>query len=166
MGHFIYAIVAPAATADAISNVWPELPRLDKSNGFAVFPVDAELIDDRIGPEDTPIETENKSMLLTFEFHELLRELSRDGQLAYVETEYFGGLGGQCALVCRDGNDLMSLTWDSIGPINDALALIGMPRGTFRDLFAAVGFDKVRSNNDILEIIADQSTDNDRSSED
>ena len=166
MGHFIYAIVAPAATAISVSKIWPELPRLDNNNGFTIFPVDAELIDERIEPEVTPTETENKFMLLTGEFHELLRELSRDGQLAYVETEYFGGLGGQGALVCRDGNDVMTPTWDSIGPINDALALIGMPHGPFLDLFAAAGFDKVRSNDDILGIIADRSDKDASNSED
>ena len=105
MGHCIHVIVAPTSTADSISEQWPELPRLDRANGFAIFPIDADLIDARIAPDKTPTETGDEFMLLTNGFRVQLRKLSLGGQLAYVETEYFGGNGGQGALVCRDGDD-------------------------------------------------------------
>jgi len=100
-------IVAPTSTADSISEQWPELPRLDRDNGFAIFPIDADLIDARIAPDKTPTETGDEFMLLTNGFRTQLQDLSRGGQLAYVETEYFGGSGGQGALVCHDGEEIM-----------------------------------------------------------
>lgn len=45
MGHHIHVIVAPAVVGDVISAIWPELPRLDRGNGFAIFPVNENLID-------------------------------------------------------------------------------------------------------------------------
>ncbi len=161
MGHCIRAIVAPLATADAISHYWPELPRLACSNGFAIFPVDADLIDARIAPDKTPTEAGDEFMLLTCGFRELLRSMSQSGQLAYVETEYFGGVGGQGALVCRNGIELMPPTWHATGIINEALELVGIDRPSAGDRFDAVGFGNVRDNHDLLELIAARTPNND-----
>lgn len=161
MGHCIHAIVAPLATADTISDLWPELPRLDRDNGFALFPVDAELIDARIAPDRTPTRTANEFEQLTNGFRTLLQSLSRDGQLAYVETDYFGGIGGQGALVCRDGEEIMPPSWSGSGTINRALKLIGLKRGLLADRFTAAGFAQVRNDDAILDLIAAQSAQND-----
>jgi hypothetical protein len=156
MGHCIHAIVAARPTADVISAAWPELPRLDRDNGFAVFAVDAELIDARIAPDETPVTTGNEFKLLTDGLRALLKTLSRDGQLAYIETDYFGGVGGQGALVCRAGEEIMSPTWQKSGAIDKALKLIGLPRGILADRFAAAGFAQIRNNDDLLTLIEDQ----------
>ncbi len=160
MGHFIHAIVAPDATANMIATHWPELPRLDRDNGYSVFPVDAALIDAKIDPDKTPPETDNAFMLLTDAFCKMLKAMSHNGQLAYVETEYFGDVGGQGGLVYRNGDEIMAPTWSEAGTINDALGLIGMERGNYADRFVASGFGLVRSNNDILNLIQAQTTSN------
>jgi hypothetical protein len=159
MGHCIHAIVAPSETADSISSHWPDLPRLDNDNGFAVFPIDAEFIDARIATDKTPTVTGDEFMLMTNGLRSLLRTLSADGQLAYVETEYFGGVGGQGALVCRNGSEIMPPTWRESDTINDALKLIGVPRGAFADEFVAAGFGLVRNNDQILDRIANAEND-------
>jgi len=153
MGHCIQAIVAPIGTATVISREWPEVPRLDCDNGLAIFPIDADLIDKRIAPDKTPTTTGDEFMLLTGGFLNLLRALSRGGQLAYVETDYFGGAGGQGALVLREGEEIMPPTWCKSGTINDALKLIGLKRGMFGDEFDAAGFGLVRRNDQIVEMI-------------
>ena len=158
MAHCIHAIVAPLATADVIAICWPELPRLDRENGYSIFPVDAELIDAKIAPDRTPTVTDDTFMLMTNGFRHLLQEMSKNGQLAYVETEYFGGVGGQAALVCRNGGEIMPPTWSESGTINDALGLIGMERESFADRFIAAGFGLVRNNDGIRELIQVQSS--------
>lgn len=160
MAHCIHVIVAPTPTADSISQQWPELPRLDRDNGYAIFSVDADLIDARIAPDSTPTETGDEFMLLTSGFRNQLRTLSCGGQLAYVETEYFGGAGGQGALVCRDGDEIMPPEWNESGTINDALKLIGLKRGLVADRFTAAGFAQVRSDDDVLDLIAAQAAEN------
>jgi len=114
------------------------------------------VIDARIAPDTAPTETDDDFMLLTNGFRSLLRTLSNGGLLAYVETEYFGGVGGQGALVCREGNEIMPPTWQKSGTINDALKLIGLKRGSYTDEFVAVGLGLVRRNDDILEFIDTQ----------
>jgi len=157
MGHCVQAIIAPLSTADAISAFWPELPRLDRANGFSIFPVEAEPIDARIAPDKSPAATDHQFMQLTGAFRDHLRAISRDGQLAYVETDYFGGVGGQGALVCRRGDEIMPPTWRKFGAINEALRLIGVKRPWIGDRFRAVGLSDVRSNGDILDLIAAES---------
>ena len=156
MGHCIQVIVAPFATADLIAYRWPELARLDRKNRYSIFPVEADLIDAKITPNKTPTVTDDAFMLLTDGFRNLLRVLSRDGILAYVETEYFGGVGGQGAIVCCNGKEVMPPIWRKSGTINDALKHIGMKRGLLYDRFAAAGFMQVRDNDDILDLIASQ----------
>jgi hypothetical protein len=157
MSHCICLLVAPVAAASRISEHWPELPRLDREDGYSLFPVDAELIDAKISPDKTPQESGNEFMLLTHRFRQLLQLLSEGGELAYVETEYWAGVGGQGALVCRDGHEIMAPTWSESGTINEALMLIGVQRGRFADRFDAVGLADVRGNDDLLELIAAQS---------
>jgi len=158
MGHYIHAIVAPRATAESISAVWPELPRLELHNGFVVFPVDAESIDTRIAPDITPRTTGDEFMLLTDGFQRLLQAVSSGGCLAYIETEYFGVTGGQGALVYKNGIEVMPPTWRSFGSINDALGRIGMEPSKNGDQFCAARFDTVRDNDGILDLIAQQKT--------
>ena len=105
--------------------------------------------------------TGDEFMQLTHGFRSFLQTLSRGGQLAYVETEYFGGEGGQGALVCRDGQEIMPPTWNKSGPINNALKLIGLKRGILGDRFAAAGFAQIRSDDDILDLIAAQTPQDD-----
>jgi hypothetical protein len=93
MAHCIHAIVTPHATANTISIDWPELRRLNRDNGFAIFPVEAELIDRKIAPDVTPTTTGDEFMLLTNGFRSILRSMSAGGVLAYIETELFGGVG-------------------------------------------------------------------------
>lgn len=156
MGHCIQTIVAPLVTANLVADRWPELPRLNRDNGFALFPVDAGLIDARIMPDQSPTESADEFLLLTNGFRRWLRQLSCGGQLAYVETDYFGGTGGQGALVCRNNLEIMPPTWSESGTINQALGMIGLKGVWQADSFAAAGFTVVRSNDDLLQLIAIQ----------
>lgn len=156
MSHCVHAIVAPESFADAILAAWPELPVLRHKSHFCIFPVDYELIDAKIEPETTPRETGDEFMLLTPAFENYLRELSRGGVLAYVETDYFGGVGGQGAIVFRDGSEVMRPKWHDSGAINTALEMIGVPRSLAGDRFSMVGLDDVRHNEDVLDKIAAQ----------
>lgn len=81
----------------------------------------------------------------------MLIEASRGTSLVYFETEYFGGLGGQGAAVFADGALIYGPISAAIGPINEALALLGVavtPPAT--DAFDAVGLGLHRSAEDWL----------------
>ena len=66
-------------------------------------------------------------MLITDEFCDLLQSLLQVGMVAYIETEHFGGTGGQGAAVYSNGTELMAPSWSNSGTINDALKALGVP---------------------------------------
>jgi hypothetical protein len=83
----------------------------------------------------------------------LLAELSRISPVAYVYTEYFGGVGEQSALAFVGGHLATphsgagrALPWSSsIGPINAALAAMGVVRERGQDEFDSIGLGLHRS---------------------
>ncbi len=82
----------------------------------------------------------------------LLAELSTHGPIAYVETEYFGGVGDQAAAVYSNGAlvysvgivDLDDPRHGGIGNINGALELLGVDVGDGVDAFDAVGLSTLQ----------------------
>lgn len=71
------------------------------------------------------------------------------GGLAYVETEYFGGTGGQAAFAFVDGREAVApQSARSAGPINQALRRIGVVRTLADDEFDAIGLGGRRSMDD------------------
>jgi hypothetical protein len=86
----------------------------------------------------------------------LLELLSRHAPSAYIETQYFGGAGGQSAIVFRGGHlaigplviDAASLAppprGDRMGPINQALREVGVRKSGAIDEFEAAGFEDLR----------------------
>jgi hypothetical protein len=83
---------------------------------------------------------------------EELRRSSHEGPLIYFETEYFGGTGGQGAVVFRDGELVFGPNWAAIGPINHALKLIGITvEAPARDEFETVGLHRHRRTEAWLE---------------
>ena len=72
--------------------------------------------------------------------------------LLYFETEYFGGMGTQGAAVFRDGEIAFGPQSAELGPINDALAVLGVrPQPPAVDEFETVGLQRHRSVGEWLE---------------
>jgi len=72
------------------------------------------------------------------------------GGLAYVETEYFGGSGGQSATAFVDGREAMApqRARGGGGAINQALRAIGVKRSVADDEFDTIGLGERRSMDD------------------
>ncbi|WP_333741173.1 hypothetical protein [Streptomyces sp. IBSBF 2806] len=89
-------------------------------------------------------------------FEKLLAQWSAAGPVAYVEAEYFGGVGEQRAAVWADGVltlgplDAPAKKWFSraVTPISQALRRLGARRSLGEDEFEAVGLDRHRNNDD------------------
>jgi hypothetical protein len=78
------------------------------------------------------------------------QSLSVSGPVAYVEAEFHGGQGGQCALVWARGGVVLGPLLGPIGPINQALRTLGVRPGRDDDEFAAVGLGRHRFTEDWL----------------
>jgi hypothetical protein len=148
MGHCIQALVVPPGIADRLQSSYPQLPRVVARQGFVILPVDTDFIDSVT--ETRPPQSTDSFMLLTDAFQDFLQGLSRLGPVAYIETEYFGGTGGQGAAVYADRRVVMKPEWGGSGPINRALKLLGVQRGLLGDRFSALGLGVYRSNDDLI----------------
>ncbi|PXA91489.1 hypothetical protein DMC47_25625 [Nostoc sp. 3335mG] len=80
-----------------------------------------------------------------------LRQASVGGQLAYIETNYFGGAGSQAAALFRDGAVVMRaakpidrLPAHEDHPINSALRHLGVAASRDMDEFDALGLGRFR----------------------
>jgi hypothetical protein len=78
-------------------------------------------------------------------------EISKLGRTAYIETEYFGGVGAQAAAVWEAGRLIYGPKKGEIGPINDALQLLGVVPTPADDEFAVAGLGRHRSNEEAIE---------------
>jgi hypothetical protein len=152
MGHSIHVIAATHAVIDSICKEVPQLRMLRITPQFAVIPVDFDLIDEIVSASSSQMSGDEFEQL-TPGFLELLRSLSRFGRLAYLETEYHGGQGGQGALVCFNRDLVMPPTWSSSDTINQALELIGVPEPETGDRFSAIGLDGYRRDEQIISAI-------------
>ena len=123
-----------------------------------LIPVDADFIDSVV--EAKPPQISDAFMLLTGPFREFLRELSRLGAIAYIETEYHGGAGGQGAAVYANGEIVMEPQWSASGEINRALKLLGVRRRLLGDQFSALGLGKFRCNEDLIAALTEESAPN------
>ncbi|QEV57270.1 hypothetical protein CP981_35250 [Streptomyces platensis] len=89
-------------------------------------------------------------------FERLLAQWSAAGPVAYVEAEYFGGVGEQRAVVWADGKLALGPVDEPtrrrfsrvVSPISQALRRLGARRSLGEDEFEAVGLDRHRSNGD------------------
>jgi hypothetical protein len=85
-------------------------------------------------------------------------EQSRRFPVAYIQTDYHGGTGSQCAIVWRDGavssgpletvDKQGSITPLRERAINRAVMELGVERGDARDEFEALGLNRHRDNDD------------------
>lgn len=79
----------------------------------------------------------------------LLAELSQLGPVAYLETEYFGGIGSQAAAAFAAGEPaFLQGETETQSPINEALKVLGVIRGHFADEFDALGLGRYRQMDD------------------
>jgi hypothetical protein len=91
-------------------------------------------------------------------FHHMLCSWSSHGPIAYVEAEYFGGIGRQCSAVWNGGTLIFGPAAIDDGqpgpvtgtPISQALARLGVVRGGHHDEFEAAGLSQHRRTEDWL----------------
>ena len=129
MAHSIRAIIVGPATLAGMRGALPGVLPAPLRQGFVAFPIEADFVDALVAPGPATCDDDAGFQLLTGPFRDFLRQLSRLGPLAYVETDYFGGVGEQGAGVFADGTTLMEPEWGRRGLIERALKRIGVRRG-------------------------------------
>ena len=112
--------------------------------GLSLLPMTEGLIDDitQLCPTAHPYE---EFVHFALPVRDLVSSVSRMGPVAYVEAEYFGGVGYQAAIVFDRGDVAQGPVRSSrIGPINSALRLLGVRAELGKDEFDTVRLGRYR----------------------
>ncbi len=169
MGHNIKAIVLERRTINKM-----ELDHLDFNwllleQNICIIPLTPKLHDQIV--YQSKIENNDGYtgfVYLGASIESYLKQLSMLGNVAYIETEYFGGTGNQSAIFYTDqkvisGPLTTETKWDSQnetyvtkpegkGAINQVLSLLGVKiEKGLSDEFESIGLTRYRTNETILE---------------
>lgn len=141
MGHEIQGVIVVADRARGIAALLGA-PVAQLDAGFAFVPLTDSAFDALCTGEGG--EAPPGFRWLIPKVSAMLAEVSRDTPLAWVETEYFGGIGAQAAALFVSGQR----AWVEAGPgfaIDRALRDLGVVREVHRDEFDVVGLGRYRS---------------------
>jgi hypothetical protein len=158
MGHHIHGFIAQLGPLGDTTVGSEKAVVLPLTQGFGFMPV-MQAPPDSAGP--WPFAVFER---LTLTWTSWAAEQSQLFPLAYIETDYFGGLGMQAAIAWQAGrikfgpeqsksewvNGQFSSTPLLDSAINHSLRLIGVVRGTHIDEFEALGLGQYRSDEDWL----------------
>ena len=91
--------------------------------------------------------TDGGTLALPESIGDLAAPLAKQCKLAYIEAEFFGGVGTQ-ASVTWDGRGVPSTPLIQPDAINEAMRFLGVVIGDHHDEFDALGLGKHRSTED------------------
>lgn len=153
MGYHVSGIVAQAqALAGIAADRGPGTP-IPLPHGLALLPLDEENVGGLAAdaPDATPPASPLSFEHLTPAVLAALTDLSAGCRLAYTETDYHGGTGGQGAVVCDGGRVVVPPPRGDgpRSPVSRALAHLGVRVGPAHlDAFDGVGLNAFRSNDE------------------
>ncbi|SCB56225.1 hypothetical protein GA0061105_10153 [Rhizobium aethiopicum] len=154
MSHNVVAVVGSPAAVSAIVDAagCPEPTTLPF--GLAIAPLGDQQIDRLTELQPGPSHQGFKS--LSAALAQAFATASENGQLAYIETAYFGGTGSQAAAAFAEGRMLFSAATPVAQepvrpshPINTALRLLGVDATGHADEFDALGLHRFRRLEDL-----------------
>ena len=157
--HVIQVLIGMNEVMEIFEDRWTTTKSFPLTSDMAIVPVNESLVVEMIGrgiewPDLEEIAFEEDLTKILEPILCSLRKSSLPGQVAFLMTQYFGGVGAQVAALVDPKGALDKVF---LGPesINTALSELGVCRdmATGLDEFATIGLGRWRSNNDILEDI-------------
>jgi hypothetical protein len=129
VGHHIHAIIGAAAVVARAGELGLTGVPIALDSGFAWVPVPDHEIDRVAGTTDLPRSPwDERFDHFGSVLPAIMAELSMHGPVAYVETEYFGGVGEQVATAFDHRVRILEC-----GSVNEALCAIGVRAARGRD---------------------------------
>lgn len=142
MGYQLQAIVGKQETLTHGAAAFRQARVVPLTQGFALIPLTDELYDE-IG-EGGAVERFAK---LSPGVEAWGHRLSASAPVAYLEAEFFGGIGGQSSVGWAHGSRVLG-PLHSPTAINEALRRLGVQADGARDEFEAVGLGRHRNTAD------------------
>ncbi len=149
MTHSVRLIIGREGGIAAFLQAWPGTRVVELAGGWQAIPVDETLYDAVVAAHPDAVRAEALDFAPAGLDAALAAATAGGGALAYVETEYFGGTGGQSAMAYVDGAVKMEparAEW--AGPINQALRRIGVVPEGEKDAFDTIGLGERRTMED------------------
>ena len=144
MAHTLQALIGEHAFLESRTKAWIGVSCVPLRYGLDMAPLLPKQIENLFGKPETD-QTSNSFNHFHAGMRAPLEQLSIGGQLAYIETDYFGGVGGQGAVVFDNGRLVFGPDWSAIGPINAALNFLGVPESDHGyDAFDQLGLGRHR----------------------
>ena len=148
MGHSVQLIIGKGLGVEALLRAWPTARAVELRGRWLAIPVADDLLGEMEGRAADVGSREAGKAVGGLE-RALADATASGGDLAYVETEYFGGTGGQSAMAFANGREVMPLEQSrGVGAINAALRRIGVLREAGKDEFDTIGLGDRRSMED------------------
>ena len=145
MGYYLQAVIGRVSLECDFG--FPSARVITLRQGLRMIPVTDALFDEIQASLPGGGESQQRFEKFSPAVARWVRELSARGLAAYVEAEYFGGTGGQGAVVWRQGETVLGPI-HSDDAINRALRVFGVEAGGGLDEFDAVGLGLQRSTDD------------------
>lgn len=149
MTHSVRLIIGREGGVAAFLAAWPGSRAVELAGGWQAIPVDEALYEAVAARYPDAVRAEALDFAPPGLDAALAAVTAQGGALAYVETEYFGGTGGQSAMAFVDGAVKMEparAEW--AGPINQALRRIGVVPEGEKDAFDTIGLGERRRMED------------------
>jgi hypothetical protein len=149
--HDVQALIAKSDPLAAAAGRFERAVVCPLVQGFALLPITDDLAKELAArPGNNAPQRPKPLPELSDGLHALALEISRHAAVAYISTGYFGGQGGQNALVWRDGVLCFSpatpgyaRSWPHT-PISQALRAIGVVAEDGNDAFDTLGLGRHR----------------------
>ncbi len=160
--HCIRGFIGKEGIIKDFANNWIEAKPVTLAQGFSIIFLTDELYDSIVELIDSKLEVDYKEFFyyLSPSIYEVLIQESRNGKLAYIETDYFGGVGTQSAVLFENSKikikPLKTETfWDEKTnsfchkpegekAINIVLKELGVYKEKGRDEFDSIGLGSLR----------------------
>ena len=148
MGYYLQAFICKQSDENIFSDNFDKAKKIEIGQGLSLVPMTEELYDQiNKFTISNPID---KFEYLTQNIETKILKLTNGKKIAYVEAEYFGGEGGQIAIIWNN-NKRENLFPYGQGCINEVLKEFGVKTNSNFDEFDSVGLGRCRNTIDWIE---------------
>ena len=145
MGYTLKAYIGKRENLTPISESYHEAAIVDLNNAISMIPITDELFDEI--NEMRVSDGIDKFSFLNENLERKTIDLIGNREVAYVESEFFGGQGGHIGLVWKNGKRNFVGKFGK-NAMNEILKRLGVNRKLSKDEFETIGLDRNRHTED------------------
>jgi hypothetical protein len=148
MGYYLQAFICRQPDQSLLTEKFNKAVYVDLGQGLALIPLTEELFDQITNFCSSP--SVDKFEYMTENLEQKLLDAISDRKFAYVEAEYFGGEGGQMAIIWNNNRRERVLPFGQ-DKINEVLKSFGVAAKEGQDEFVTLGFGLRRNTREWTE---------------